>query len=144
MLLHQKTCLITGGGSGIGRAAAIRLAEEGASIWIAGDQEGPLKETSGLIGAQCEPRICNISDSKAVDFLISELPQLDVLVCNAAVNYSVDLASDSFDRWKQMLDVNLWGTLHCCMAGGRRMIQKGTGGRIVLISSVLDRVVTRL
>jgi NAD(P)-dependent dehydrogenase (short-subunit alcohol dehydrogenase family) len=137
MMLENMICLVTGGGTGIGRASAIRLAQEGAEVWVAGRSLTSLEETAGLIGSACIPRSCDVSDPEAVEALIEEMPALDVLVSNAAVSFPVDLLSCPLDQWREMIEVNMWGVVHSCRMAGRRMIRNGRGGRIVIVSSIL-------
>ena len=139
MILSDKTCLITGGGTGIGRATAIRFAEEGASIWIAGRSPESLDETASRAGG-CVTRVCDIANASAVGELVDSLPGLDVLVCNAAVSFPVDPLADSVECGREMIEVNMWGTVHCCRAAGRRMVRDGRGGRIVIVSSILGEL----
>lgn len=139
MILTDKTCLITGGGTGIGRATAIRFAAEGASVWIAGRSRSSLDETASRIRG-CVARTCDISDAASVGDLIESMPTLDVLVCNAAVSFPVDPAADPIERWREMIEINMWGAVHCCRAAGYRMIASKRGGRIVIISSILGEL----
>jgi 3-oxoacyl-[acyl-carrier protein] reductase len=137
MMLKDKTCLITGGGTGIGRAAAQRFAEEGARVWITGRQQKHLSETAAAIGAACTSRQGDVTDVETLRSIVHEMPALDVVVSNAAVSFPVDPLADSPDKWRQMLEVNLWGTVNVCRLAGERMIRQGTGGRIVIVSSIL-------
>lgn len=140
MLLNGKTCLITGGGTGIGRATAFRFVEEGASVWIAGIDTPSLERTAQEIGPKCAWRTADISKQEQIEKVVEEMPQLDVLVANAAVSYAVDLLSDPMSRWRDMVEVNMWGTVLTCRAAGRRMIRQGQGGRIVITSSILSGI----
>lgn len=139
MILSDKTCLITGGGTGIGRATAVRFAEEGASVWIAGRSQSSLEETASRIRG-CMARTCDISRAASVDELVNDMPSLDVLVCNAAVSFPVDPVNDPIERWREMIEINMWGTVHCCRAAGRRMASSKNGGRIVIVSSILGEL----
>ncbi len=139
MILSKKTCLITGGGTGIGRATAQRFSEEGATVWIVGRTRSTLEETAAQI-PNCEARVCDVSDPDAVKALVDALPALDILVSNAAVNFPVHPLDDPPEKWKKMLEINLWGTIHSCRAAGRRMIREGSGGRIVIVSSIHNQL----
>lgn len=138
-MLTGKTCLITGGGTGIGRATALCFADEGARVWIAGRSRQPLDETSSQIDG-CEARVCDVADAAAVEALVDSMPALDVVVSNAAVSFPVHALNDPADRWREMIEVNMWGTVHCCRAAGRRMVRDGKGGRIVIVSSILGEL----
>jgi NAD(P)-dependent dehydrogenase (short-subunit alcohol dehydrogenase family) len=137
MLLSGKTCLITGGGTGIGRSTALRFAEEGASVWLVGNKAEALKKASAEIGRDCVWRECDVTQNEKLQEVVEEMPGLDVLVANAAISYAVDLLSDPIARWREMVEVNLWGVVFGCRAAGQRMKR---GGRIVIISSILSGV----
>ncbi len=140
MLLNGKTALVTGGGTGIGRAAAIRLAEEGAHVWIAGRNETTLRETQSLIGARCSCSACDITDLAALQKLFTSLPALDIFVSNAAVSFPTPLALEPLAEWRRMIEINLWGTVNACLCAGSRMEQDQTSGRIVIVSSILAEI----
>jgi NAD(P)-dependent dehydrogenase (short-subunit alcohol dehydrogenase family) len=140
VLLTGKTCLITGGGTGIGRATAFRFVEEEAAVWIAGVDLDSLKRTAAEIGPNCIWRPCDVTRQEQVEQVVDEIPQLDVLVSNAAISYPVDLLSDPLARWREMMEVNMWGAVLTCRAAGQKMIRQGKGGRIIIISSILSGI----
>ncbi len=140
MILRNKTCLITGGGTGIGRAAAFRFAEEGAAVWIAGVDLDSLKKTADEIGRNCTWKACNVTHEEQIQQIIEDVPRLDILVANAAVSYPIDLLEDPIARWREIVEVNMWGAVFTCRAGGRKMIRQGYGGRIIIISSILSGI----
>jgi NAD(P)-dependent dehydrogenase (short-subunit alcohol dehydrogenase family) len=140
MLLAGKTCLITGGGTGIGRATALRFVEEGARVWIAGVDVDSLKSAAEQMGTQCIWRPADVTKVEAIQQIVAEMPSLDVLVANAAISYSIDLLADPLSRWREMVEVNMWGAVFTCRAGGEKMIRQGKGGRIIIISSILSSV----
>lgn len=137
MMLNEKTCLITGGGSGIGQATAHRFAEEGARVWIVGRNRQNLLDTAADIGPSCTFRCGDVTDVAAMTEIIRDMPVLDVLVSNAAVSFPVDPLADSPDQWRKMIEVNLWGTVNACRIAGSRMIEQARGGRIIIVSSIL-------
>jgi NAD(P)-dependent dehydrogenase (short-subunit alcohol dehydrogenase family) len=138
MLLAGKTCLISGGGTGIGRAAALRFNEEGASVWLAGVDLDSLKRTAEEIGSKCTWRVADIAKPEQIEKVVEEMPQLDVLAANAAISNAVDLLKDPLSRWREMVEVNMWGTVFTCRAAGKKMISQGHGGRIIITSSILS------
>lgn len=140
MLLDKKTCLITGGGTGIGRAAAFRFVEEGAAVWIAGVDLNSLRETASEIGHSCTWKACDVTREELIQQVVEDMPELDVLVANAAISCPIDLLDDPIAHWRKMVEVNLWGAVFTCRAGGRRMIRQGRGGRIIIISSILSGI----
>lgn len=137
MILSGKHALITGGGTGIGRATAYRLAEEGAEVWIAGTEAYSLEETASGIGELCHPLTCDITDQRQLDAAITLLPRLDILVANAGINFATELSPKATPDWRRMIEVNQWGTINTCLLAGQRMIRDGIPGRIVIVSSIL-------
>lgn len=133
--LEGKTCLVTGGGSGIGRATARRMVAEGGNVWIVGRREAELTAVAREIG--CQARVCDVTEAEHLAAVVDEIGILDVVVSNAAVSFPVDPLADAIDRWREMVEINLWGAVNTCRAAGRAMIRQKTGGRIVIVSSIL-------
>jgi NAD(P)-dependent dehydrogenase (short-subunit alcohol dehydrogenase family) len=140
MILAEKTVLITGGGTGIGRATAQRFAEEGADVWVVGRSGETLNKTAEMIGEKCTARVADVSDATRLEEVFASMPSLDVLVSNAAVSFSVDPLADPLEQWRKMIEVNLWGTVNACRAAGKRMVRDGRSGRIVIVSSILGEL----
>ncbi|MGW1539421.1 SDR family oxidoreductase [Streptomyces sp. NPDC002309] len=135
--------LVTGAGSGIGRATALAFAEAGARVVaVDRDAEGAAgtAEMSRLIGA---PQSCaetvDVADEQAMEKLAervaSEYGVVDVLVNNAGIGLSGAFLDTTSEDWRKVLDVNLWGVIHGCRIFGRRMAERGQGGHIVNIAS---------
>lgn len=139
-MLKGKTALITGGGTGIGRATAQRFAEEGADVWIVGIDEPSLVETQLLIGASCRYAVCDVRDGECMSAMINSLDRLDVLVSNAAVSVTTPLLHESLSQWRDLTDINQWGSVSTCLLAGERMIRDGGGGRIILVASILGNL----
>ena len=143
MKLKNKVAVITGGGTGIGKAIAARFAAEGASVVVAARTLSKLEETVNEIqaaGGRAKAVQVDVSDEKQVkemaETTIREFGQIDVLVCNHAGGggggpvINLDIAG-----WKETLDINLTGTLLCCRAALQNMIPRRSGS-IINISSV--------
>jgi len=138
----NRVALITGGSRGIGRATALRLASEGADIAISyASRSKEAKETVAEIralgrNAVCEP--CDVSKPEDVDRLVrrtrKELGPIDLLVHCGAISNTVDHSELTYERWREMIDVNLNGSYLVVFAVKDEMIARGFG-RIVLISS---------
>jgi len=139
-MLRGKIALITGGGTGIGRATARRFAEEGAEVWIVGIDEPSLIETQALIGSACRYAVCDVRDAERLSDVINSLDRLDILVSNAAVSVTTPLRYDSLGQWREITDINQWGSISTCLLAGEKMISSGSGGRIILVASILGNL----
>ncbi len=135
--------LVTGAGSGIGRATAFAFAESGARV-IAVDRDAEsaarTAELARLIGApEAWAETVDVSDEQEMEKLAakvhSEYGVLDVLVNNAGIGMSGSFFDTTSDDWRRVLDVNLWGVIHGCRLFGRRMAERGQGGHIVNTAS---------
>ena len=139
-LLAGKTTLITGGGTGLGRSMALRLAELGARIGLLGRRPEPLLETVQAIrtaGGQAASSPGDVRDPEAVaramDALEAELGPFNQLINNAAGNFlcpSEDLSNGAFNSVVQIV---LYGSFYCTRELGRRLIQRGQKGEILSI-----------
>ncbi|MBA2807465.1 SDR family oxidoreductase [Streptomyces sp. KM273126] len=135
--------LVTGAGSGIGRATALAFAEAGARVVaVDRDAEGAARtaERSRLTGAPeawAEP--VDVSDEQAMEQLAQRVAKrygvVDVLVNNAGIGLSGSFLDTTPEDWKKVLDVNLGGVVHGCRLFGRQMAERGQGGHIVNIAS---------
>lgn len=109
-----KVALITGGGTGIGRAIAVQMAQEGASVAICGRRPGPLEETVAALAAQGLTGLAIPGDvaqdaGAIVERTVQEFGQLDVLVNNAAISVGLDMQKMTLADWRQVMAVNLDG-----------------------------------
>jgi NAD(P)-dependent dehydrogenase (short-subunit alcohol dehydrogenase family) len=139
-LLQGKATLVTGGGTGLGRAMSLRLAGLGARVGIVGRRPEPLRDTAEAIrkdGGTAAWAPCDVRDpeavTKAVDALEAELGPLNQLINNAAGNFlspSEDLSPRAFDAVVQIV---LYGTFHCTHEVGRRLIARGAPGEVLSI-----------
>lgn len=131
-LLSGRTVLITGGGTGLGRAMALRMAEVGASVGVIGRREAPLRDTveairagGGRAGYACADVRVRESLNEAIDRIEAELGPVSDLVNNAAGNFlctSEDLSPNAFDA---IMKIVLYGTFHATQELGRRWIARG-------------------
>lgn len=142
-LLDGKVALVTGGSRGIGRAIALRLAEEGADLAICARNAAAAGEVAAAIetlGRRCLVRQADVSDAEQaaelVTATIAELGRLDVLVNNAGVTRDNLLMRMKDEDWDEVLAINLKGAFNCVRAAVRPML-KARGGRIVNITSVV-------
>jgi NAD(P)-dependent dehydrogenase (short-subunit alcohol dehydrogenase family) len=141
--LGGKVAIVTGGGRGIGRGVARRLAEQGATVVVASRTAGDLAETCAELRAvgTVEARECDVSDRAAARRLVTETRAahgaLDILVCSHGVYDAESPFLDmSDDQWDRTIGINLNGTFALAQEAGRSMVADGTPGRIVIISSI--------
>ncbi len=139
-LLKDKTILITGGGTGLGKSMALRFAELGANIVITGRREDVLKETAKEIaakGAKVFTKSCDVRKYDEVeatfDAAESEFGHIDVLVNNAAGNFISPTELLSPNAFNSVVSIVLNGSFHCTQAAGRRWINQQSGGRVLSI-----------
>jgi NAD(P)-dependent dehydrogenase (short-subunit alcohol dehydrogenase family) len=132
--------IVTGGGSGLGRAMALELARLGAAVSVAGRRPEPLAETVALVeqeGGRALAHPTDVRDPDAVDTLVeataSVLGRVDVLVNNAAGNFVVRAEDLSPNGWRAVVGIVLDGSFLCSRAAGRRMIEQGDGGAILSV-----------
>jgi len=141
--LTAKVALVTGASRGLGKAIALALAAEGASIAAVARSEEALKETVEAIraaGGTIEPYALDVSDEGAVDATIEKITtrfeHIDILVNNAGVTRDGLLMRMKSEDWDTVLDTNLKGAFLLTKPVGRIMV-KQRAGRIINISSVI-------
>ncbi|AJE41502.1 SDR family oxidoreductase [Streptomyces nodosus] len=135
--------LVTGAGSGIGRAAACAFGEAGARVVaVDRDTESAVRtaELARLSGARrAWAETADVSDERSMEKLAERVGEaygvVDVLVNNAGIGLSGSFFATTTDDWREVLDVNLWGVIHGCRLFGRLMAERGQGGHIVNIAS---------
>lgn len=135
-----KVAFVTGTAGGIGRASALRLAEEGASLFLADVAAEALEETAGLCkraGAEVEHRLCDVSDETqvhdCVDACVERFGRLDVLANIAGILLLEHFDKIPVEKFKKVLDINLVGPFMLCQAALPHLLE--SGGNIVNISS---------
>ncbi|MFD6418495.1 SDR family oxidoreductase [Streptomyces sp. NPDC060194] len=138
-----RVALVTGAGSGIGRAVAQELARTGWSLVLAGRRAAPLDETAATLAADCLTVTADVSDPARVDALFAaaddRFGRLDLLFNNAGSfgPRGVPVEDLPYDAWRSVVDVNLTGSFLCAQAAFRRMKdQRPQGGRIINNGSI--------
>jgi len=129
-----RNVLVTGGGSGLGRATAVRFAREGARVAVCGRREGPLEETAGLAraagAADVKTATCDVrydeDVAKMAASLQGEWGAFDVVVNNAAGNFVCPAEKLSPNGWRAVIDIVLNGTFFVSRALGLGMIDAHT------------------
>lgn len=144
--LSGKVALVTGAASGIGAAAARRLAQDGAAVLLT-DRDLAGEEVAAAITAQGGSAAFRLHDvtsepdwAAAVEHAVQDFGRLDILVNNAGISGGRhELMDHSLDAWRQILSVNLDGVFLGLRHAGPR-IAAGGGGSVINISSILGKV----
>ena len=131
MRLRNKVALITGGGAGIGAAAAQLFCEEGARVFLLDLDSKALQKTKKKIGTRAEVMAGDVADAAlakaAVAKALKRFGRIDILVNNAAMrNYSA-VADATPEEWRAVLDVNLLGAANFCRAALPALRKSGSG-----------------
>jgi NAD(P)-dependent dehydrogenase (short-subunit alcohol dehydrogenase family) len=141
-LLRSKRILITGGGTGLGKAMAHRFLQLGATVYICGRREEVLEQTAAELSAATKGPIhalpCDIRNRDAVEAMIDTIwksSPLDALVNNAAGNFIARTEELSPRAFESVIGIVLMGTLHATMACGRRWLQSSHSGTVLSISA---------
>lgn len=144
--LAERNILITGAASGIGRATALRLGEEGATVLILDlDGEGAQAVASAIraAGGEAHARAVDIADAAGVEAAVAAFEQeagpISGLVNNAGWDLAGDFLDTGPDQWRKVIDVNLYGPLNVTRAVLSRMVAREEG-RVVSIASDAGRV----
>ncbi|WP_405912596.1 SDR family oxidoreductase [Streptomyces sp. NBC_00963] len=135
-----RTYIVTGGGSGIGRAVALALSDRGAQVVVAGRTPERLAETVALAEAKGGRALAvptDVRDPEAVDALVAaavdHFGRVDGLVNNAAGNFVVPGIDMSPNGWRAVVDIVLNGSYYCTRAVARRLREQGTGGSVLSV-----------
>src|SRR5580698_3840829 len=141
-LLSSKRILITGGGTGLGKAMAHRFLELGATVYICGRREEVLEQTATELSNATKGPIhalpCDVRNLDAVEGMIDSIwktAPLDVLVNNAAGNFIARTEELSPRAFESVIGIVLLGTLHATMACGRRWLEEKNKGTVLSISA---------
>ena len=140
--LKGKVAVITGSGRGIGRAIALRFAQEGADIVIADkDWESAHRAADDVrgLGVRAQAFNADVADRQSIKQMlqgtIKEFEAVDILVNNAGIIVFGGLMECRHEDWDKMLTVDLTGAFHCTQIVGQQMIRQGRGGRMIHVGS---------
>lgn len=147
MNLGDSTAVVTGGGRGIGRSVALRLAAEGANLVLAARSEREIEAVADTIrddGGEALAVPTDVTDTDSVEALFDRarerFGQVDLLVNNAGTSVNAKLWELSDEEWETVVDVNLNGAFRCsraALAGG--MLERGSGA-IINMSSLAGKI----
>lgn len=142
-ILSEEVILVTGGGTGLGKSMALRFAELGASLILCGRREAVVQEAAEEIrrktGAQVLSFPCDVRNYSQVEEMVERsvehFGKITGLVNNAAGNFLAQTEKLSPNGFRAVVEIVLFGTFHCTLACGRKMIASGSGGRILNIAT---------
>jgi NAD(P)-dependent dehydrogenase (short-subunit alcohol dehydrogenase family) len=141
--LDGRIAIVTGGGSGIGRAAALALAQVGACVAVTDLDEAAAQEVAAQIssdGGVAQAHGMDITDPAQVDAVIDAIAQdqggIDILVNNAGISVRYRSTEISTEDWNRVVDVNLTGQFYCARAAGKHMLAAERGA-IVMVASIM-------
>ena len=130
--LTGKVALITGGGRGIGKTAAEALGSAGAKVVIAGRRDEYLAPTAEELtqqGIACAKVVADVTQpddiTRALDAALEAFGSVDILINNAGQTWGQATEDMPFERWRQVIQVNLDGMFLMSQAAGRHMLERG-------------------
>ncbi len=139
-LLHRQHIVVTGGGTGLGRAMAEAFAHQGARVTVCGRRPEPLDETARAIraaGGRVEGIPCNVREADSVEAMLeaaeARLGPVTALVNNAAANFLAPTHTLTPGGFDAIVKTNLYGTFYATQSCGRRWIERGVPGAVVSI-----------
>ncbi|HET7625340.1 MAG TPA: SDR family oxidoreductase [Verrucomicrobiae bacterium] len=149
MRLKDKVALITGAASGIGKAIAIRFAQEGAHVVVnfhPGGKHSGDEAKADLV--QFDPdaiaigaNVNNRTEVEAmVDQTVKRFGRLDIAVNNAGIEIKKPFLDVTDDEWNKVISVNLYGSFLVSQIAARQMVKQGQGGKLIFISSVHEDI----
>lgn len=137
-----KSALVTGAGSGIGRALAIELNRLGCNVWLTDIDDASLEETSKSLTNQTpnhETRLVDVTCRSAVETLASEIERhtgyLDIVINNAGVGLGATFEEMQLEDFDWLMNINFWGVIYGCKIF-LPLVRRANQGHIVNISSV--------
>ena len=144
MTTTPKVALVTGAGSGIGRASALALMKNGWSLVLAGRREDALQETAQMGAEYGQKALCvptDVTSEESIRSLFAktkaEFGRLDLLFNNAGIGGGAPIEELEFEHWKRVVDTNLTGSFLCTQEAFRIMKdQDPMGGRIINNGSI--------
>lgn len=147
--LENRIALVTGAGSGLGRAITLEFARQGAHVFASDIDEASANETAGAVskaGGAATPNRSDICDKDDIASLLSAIEKaegkLDVLVNNAGITQREDFRHITDEQWSEILDVNLTGAMRLSRDAFALLKASGSAS-IINVSSIMERVHVR-
>ena len=145
--LDGKTAIVTGGGRGLGQYMAEALSEAGANVVLCSRKKEALEEVKEGIeekGGKALALACDVTEPDDVENVVSETEErfgaIDILVNNSGATWGAPPLEMPLEKFDQVMWVNVRGTFLMSQAVGRRMVERGEGGKIVNIASIAGLV----
>ena len=139
-LLKDHVIIVTGGGTGLGRAMATRMGELGARIVITSrgmDHLGPTAEAMRGAGIDVLPLVCDVRQPASVEAMVKQTVEkhgrVTGLINNAAGNFLCPSEDLSYNGFNSVVQIVMYGSFNCTQAVGKQMIAQGTGGNMLSI-----------
>ncbi len=149
--LRDRTALVTGAGSGIGRASALAFARRGANLALCDVNESGLAETEAearKLGVDVLSRRVDVASAEQMqsfaDAVHARVDAVDVLMNNAGVGLGGGLLETSLEDWHWIVDINLFGVVHGIHHFVPAMVRRGRGGHVVNVASMAAFAATSL
>jgi gluconate 5-dehydrogenase len=145
--LSGQVAIVTGGSRGLGLEIAHGLGEAGAKVVVSARRAQwlePAAEELTAAGITCRSELADVTEPEDCQRLVARaveaFGQVDILVNNAGISWGAPTLEMPLDKWRAVLDGNATSTFLMCQAAGRRMIERGAGGRIVNVASVVGLI----
>ncbi|ALM82896.1 SDR family NAD(P)-dependent oxidoreductase [Bordetella sp. N] len=141
--LQGRRALVTGGSGGIGLAAAAALGRAGAHVTVAARRGAELEQVCEALRAEdiaCAAQVLDVTDSAAVDRVMTQGEAFDIVVNNAGMNRPKPLVEQTDEDIDAVLDLNVKATFYASRAAARRLLKEGRGGSIINVSSQMGHV----
>ena len=148
---ENSLVVITGAGSGIGRACALEFAEHGAEVVVTDIDQRAVERTAVLaraLGPRADAYTVDVSDGDAMEKFATVLRDAhgipDIVINNAGIGMAGPFLDTTVADWERIIDVNLWGVIHGCRVLGGLLVEGGAGGTIVNIASAAAYLPSRV
>jgi 2-deoxy-D-gluconate 3-dehydrogenase len=144
--LDGKVALVTGASRGLGAAMAVALAGAGADVALHASSERPAQTEKAIADAAVGCKTCaitaDLAQRESAERIVSEaltaFGRIDIVVNNAGIIRRQAAVDHSDEYWDTVIDVNLSSVFRICRAAGRHMLERGDGGKIVNVASLLS------